>query len=100
MLMIADPFMVPITLFVVVGASIVLAPIARAYARRMDRSSAPPSLGGSDVQDRLARMEQAIEAIAVEGERHSEGQRFTTRLLSERADDPQRAMAPSARREG
>jgi hypothetical protein len=34
---------------------------------------------------RLARMEQAIEAMAVELERVSEGQRFVTRLLAERS---------------
>jgi flagellar biosynthesis GTPase FlhF len=38
----------------------------------------------SDVTNRLVRMETAIESVAVEVERISEGQRFTTRLLSER----------------
>jgi hypothetical protein len=33
---------------------------------------------------RLARMEQSIEAVAVEVERVSEGQRFVTRLLADR----------------
>jgi hypothetical protein len=32
---------------------------------------------------RLARIEQAVDAIALEVERISEGQRFTTQLLSE-----------------
>ena len=36
------------------------------------------------IEDRLARIEQAVDAIAVETERISEGQRFTTKLLSER----------------
>lgn len=40
----------------------------------------------SEIASRLDRMEQAIDAIAVEVERISEGQRFTTRLLSERAE--------------
>lgn len=39
------------------------------------------------LEQRLERMEQAIDAIAVEMERVSEGQRFTTRLLSERAPE-------------
>jgi hypothetical protein len=34
---------------------------------------------------RLARVEQAVEAIAIEVERISEGQRYVTKLLSERA---------------
>ena len=38
----------------------------------------PPETAG-----RLERIEQAVEAIAVEVERVSEGQRFVTRLMSE-----------------
>ncbi|MEO7964689.1 MAG: hypothetical protein ABIT38_12380 [Gemmatimonadaceae bacterium] len=41
-----------------------------------------------EIASRLDRMEQAIDSIAVEVERISEGQRFTTRLLSERSDAP------------
>lgn len=37
------------------------------------------------MEDRLVRIEQAVEAIAVEMERIGEGQRFVTNLLSERA---------------
>jgi uncharacterized protein YicC (UPF0701 family) len=39
----------------------------------------------ADLAQRLARMESGIDAVAVEVERISEGQRFTTRLLSDRA---------------
>jgi hypothetical protein len=35
------------------------------------------------IEDRLNRIEQAIDSIAVEAERISEGQRFTTKLLSQ-----------------
>jgi hypothetical protein len=35
--------------------------------------------------DRLARLEHAVDAIALEVERISEGQRFTTKLLSEQS---------------
>lgn len=38
----------------------------------------------TSAEARLQRIEQAVEAIAVEVERLSEGQRFTTKLLSER----------------
>jgi hypothetical protein len=33
----------------------------------------------------MTRLEQAVEAIALEVERISEGQRFTTKLLADRA---------------
>jgi hypothetical protein len=60
-------------------------PIARAMGRRIDRKSAgTPAI--SDSEARLARIENAVESIAVEVERVSENQRFATRLLSERAE--------------
>ncbi len=38
-----------------------------------------------EIAERLAQLERAVDAIAVETERISEGQRFTTKLLSERS---------------
>ena len=78
--------MVPIVLFVTMGAVAIFTPIARAYARRMDRAS--DKSVPEDVQLRLERMEQSIDAMAEQVERVAEGQRFTTKLLAERA--PQR----------
>ena len=46
------------------------------------------------IEERLSRIEQAIDAVAVETERISEGQRFTTRLL---ADSPRVSAAESSR---
>jgi hypothetical protein len=37
-----------------------------------------------ELQERMVRVERIVEATAIEIERISEGQRFTTRLLSER----------------
>jgi len=48
----------------------------------MDADSRNPRIP-DEVASRLERMEQAIEAVAIEVERISEGQRFTTKLLSE-----------------
>ena len=42
-------------------------------------------LGRTASDERLARVEQAVEAIAIEIERVSEGQRYVTKLLNERA---------------
>jgi hypothetical protein len=67
------------------GTAIVLAigvPIARAFSRRMDADSRGPRIP-AEVVDRLERMEQTLEAVAIEVERITEGQRFTTKLLSE-----------------
>jgi hypothetical protein len=69
-------------------------PLIRAWIARMERKSmhqlppVPP-----DANARLARIEAAIDTIAVEVERISEGQRFLTKLQSERriaADAPER----------
>lgn len=73
---------VPITMFVMIPVTTIGWTIARAYARRMD--SQPHERLPPEVADRLERMEQAIDSIAIEVERISEGQRFTTRLLAER----------------
>lgn len=64
-------------------------PIARAIARRMDRKHAGAPASDADTRSRLERIEQAVDAIALEVERVSEGQRFTTKLLSELRPLPQ-----------
>jgi ribonuclease D len=54
----------------------------KSYAARIENESKRPQVP-SEVMSRLERIEQAVDAIAVEVERISEGQRFTTKLLSE-----------------
>ena len=78
-----NALMVPIVLFIMTGVTAIGVPIAKAYARRIEREPRQPSLP-PDVSARLERMEQALDSIAIEVERISEGQRFTTKLLAER----------------
>lgn len=90
--------LIPIVLFIMIGITALGTPIVRAWARRLDRSSTLPPSIPPDLTSRLDRMEHAIESIAVEVERISEAQRFTTKLLSERAqlgagDAPAQPMA-------
>ncbi|HEU4564180.1 MAG TPA: hypothetical protein VFS05_06020 [Gemmatimonadaceae bacterium] len=82
-----SPFVVPIAFFISVAAIAIGVPIARAFGRRMDRQTLAPPVP-PDVVLRLERIEQAVDSIAVEVERISEGQRFTTKLLSERSTVP------------
>jgi hypothetical protein len=58
--------------------------LARNLWKRGTRSSkaAPEQLAGDSAQ-RLERLEQGMDAIAIEIERVAEGQRFVTRILSE-----------------
>lgn len=69
------------------GATVAVAAIIANTVLKLRK--APPQLdlvGLQQVEARLERMEQALDAVAVEMERVSEGQRFTTRLLSEKGE--------------
>jgi hypothetical protein len=57
--------------------------IVRAVIRRRERAPVDDTVVAR-LEDRLSRIEQGIDAMSVEVERISEGQRFTTKLLSER----------------
>ncbi|WP_337169328.1 hypothetical protein [Gemmatimonas aurantiaca] len=59
-------------------------PLVRSLARWFDKRTAGPQVP-DDVAQRLAAIEQAVELVAVEVERISEGQRFTAKLLADRA---------------
>jgi hypothetical protein len=63
--------------------------------RMKELSMSKMGLGASE--ERLARVENAIESIAVEVERIGEGQRYVTTLLDERAHPALPAAAASAR---
>jgi chromosome segregation ATPase len=72
--------------------------------RRFRRRRAPKVRGApanllTESAQRLERVENAIEAIALEVERVGEGQRFVTRLLSEQAPLAQRIPQPAAERQ-
>ena len=88
--------LVPIAMFAMIAVVAVGVPLARGLARRLERGATPTT--SSDVVARLERMEQAIDAIAVEVERISEGQRFTTKLLAERGGEAGDPLAPSRER--
>ena len=69
----------------IVGTLFVLFPLSLAMARniwrRGSRKAEPAPSPASN--ERMERLEQAVDAIAIEIERVSEGQRFVTRLLTE-----------------
>jgi hypothetical protein len=75
--------LIPIVMFVCVAVTAIGVPMARAWAKRIERMPMQPAVP-PEVAARLERMEQAIDSIAIEVERISEGQRFTTKLLAER----------------
>ena len=82
-----EDILVPIAFFVMVAVTAIGVPLARAFARRMERQPIAPTIS-PELGAQIARMEQAIDSIAIEVERISEGQRFTTKLLAERNNGP------------
>jgi hypothetical protein len=66
-------------------------PLVRALGRRWERQGlpAPPT---ADTTDRLERIEQAVDAIAVEVERIAEGQRFMAKMMVEAPPSDHRAL--------
>jgi hypothetical protein len=66
-------------------AGVILFPLVRAWGRRLENRGAPPAVMPADITARLERIERAVESVAVEVERISEGQRFVTKVLADRA---------------
>lgn len=63
---------------------LVLLPLSIALARRIwKRGAAAVSTFPQELADRLNRLDQSMDSIAIEVERIGEGQRFVTRVLSE-----------------
>lgn len=77
-------------------AMVLLIPLVIAFARRIWKRPQPARALSPASEGRLERIEQAVEAIAIEVERVSEGQRFVTKLMSE-AREPARVLPGSAR---
>jgi hypothetical protein len=71
---------------VLTGVGVLAAAFAGAYFMGKSRALQEGARSGRDpeLMQRVARIEQVVEATALEIERISEGQRFTTRLLSEK----------------
>jgi len=63
-----------------VGALVAIGVSARVRLLRAERGSNTPRID----ENRLQHLEQAVDAIAIEIERISEAQRFTTKLLADR----------------
>ena len=75
----------------IVSIIFVFAPLAIGFARTIWKRSSRPALppaAFTETAQRLERLEAAVDTIALEIERISEGQRFVTKLLSEGQASP------------
>ncbi len=79
-------FAIVLVVFGVLGA--IFFPLARALAKRIEGRTASAAQLSPDVVARLERIERAVESVAIEVERISEGQRFVTKVLSDRGELP------------
>jgi len=76
---------------VFIGLMATLGAVTKIALTLIIRRREPIGLVGTrldEIAQRLARLEQAVDATAVEVERISEGQRFTTKLLADRSTTP------------
>ena len=74
-------------IFIPLLLAVVFVPMSIAMARRIwKRSSTKVAEFPREIMDRLSRLEQMGEATSLEIERIGEGQRFVTKLLTERPD--------------
>ena len=73
---------------IIMGAATLISlgtPLVKAWTRRFEKRH--DLRQQAQIEQRLTAIEQAIETVAIEVERISEGQRFTTKLLAERAPE-------------
>ncbi|MGH6784159.1 MAG: hypothetical protein ACREBP_05980 [Sphingomicrobium sp.] len=84
--MIVEPGEVAIVAIVFGTTAGTILSLARMKMRASEQRS---KIGEPGVDERLYRIEQAVDAMAVEIERMAESQRFTAKLLSERLPTPE-----------
>jgi hypothetical protein len=77
---------VSIAFFVMLAAVIIGLPLMRAIARRIERGT-PQVAMPPEVQGQIQHLMQSVDAISIEVERISEGQRFATKMLADRKND-------------
>lgn len=77
---------ISIAFFITIAAIIIGWPLMRAWAKRIERGT-PQASVPPEVREQLRQLTQSVDAIAIEVERISEGQRFTTKMLTERTPE-------------
>jgi hypothetical protein len=78
---------VSIAFIVMFAAIIIMLPIMRAIGKRIERGAPVPMTIPAEMQSQMQHLMQSVDAIAIEVERISEGQRFTTKMLSEKKSE-------------
>ncbi|HUF31320.1 MAG TPA: hypothetical protein VMM77_11780 [Gemmatimonadaceae bacterium] len=79
-----------VTIVAISSSVAIMGTIAWAYIERLKLRPGATSKQLGSIDERLARMENAIDAMSLEVERISEGQRFTARLLADNSTETER----------
>jgi len=87
---------ISIAFFVTLAVIIIGLPLMRAIARRIDRGAPQPVQFPNELKEQINHLTQSVDAIAIEVERISEGQRFTTKMLADRTREGT-VLTPGAR---
>lgn len=82
-----DPTLIPVIAILSVFVGFPIAIGASRWLWKRASGEIPRRSLTDDTALRLERMQQSIDAMAIEIERISEGQRFVTRVLAERSQD-------------
>ena len=77
---------ISLAFFLTVAVCVIGFPLARAFARLLDRRAQRPVVSAPDVTPQLRQLQESVDALAIEMERISEGQRFASKLLAERSE--------------
>jgi hypothetical protein len=75
---------ISIAFFIMFAVIIIGYPLMRAFAKRIERGAPIAAPISPELRDQLQHISQSVEAIAIEVERISEAQRFTTKMLADR----------------
>ncbi len=75
---------VSIAFFMTLAIIVIGLPLVRAIARRVERGAPQAAQIPPQMQAQMEHLTQSIDAIAIEVERISEGQRFATKMLAEK----------------
>jgi hypothetical protein len=86
-----------IAIATIFGIAAIMLKIYLAHRERM-KGLTISKQGSSPSDERLARMEQVVESIAIEVERIGEGQRFVTKLMNDRAQPMLEAIPRMSRK--
>jgi len=75
---------VSIAFFIMFAVIIIGRPIMRAIGKRIEAGAQPPPRIPPEMQAQMQQLIQSVDAIAIEVERISEGQRFAAKILAEK----------------